>query len=55
MVDKKESKEEPKAKCDNHPQRNAVVVTDGDGVHSEIALCEECAPEHLLDQAKDNE
>jgi hypothetical protein len=57
MVDKKEAKKEEssRAKCDNHPQRLAVIVTDGGGVHSEVKLCEECAPQELLDQLKDDD
>lgn len=29
--------------CDNHSERDAVVITDDNGAHNEIALCEECA------------
>lgn len=56
MAEKRETKTEaPKAKCDNHPRRDAVVVSTGGGVHSEIHLCEECAPPELLAQVKDND
>lgn len=34
----------PTKKCDNHPGRNARLITSSDGSHSEIALCDECIP-----------
>lgn len=33
--------------CDNHPDVEATLVTDGDGKFSEIALCEACIPDSL--------
>lgn len=30
-------------KCDNHPDAEAVIVTDGNGAHSEQKFCQECA------------
>jgi hypothetical protein len=40
VVEEKVSK-----KCNNHPGRNATLVTTSNGTHSEVALCEECTPE----------
>lgn len=32
-------------KCNNHPNRDATLVTTSNGTHSEVALCGECTPE----------
>lgn len=33
----------PKPKCDNHPDRNATLVTDGKSFQV-LHLCEKCVP-----------
>lgn len=33
--------------CDNHPDRPAVLVTDGDGRFDTIRLCQACVPATL--------
>jgi hypothetical protein len=33
--------------CDNHPDRPAVLVTDGDGKFETIKLCHACVPPTL--------
>ncbi len=37
-----EKKSQAKKSCDNHPDNEATLVTDGNGAHSEIALCDVC-------------
>lgn len=32
--------------CDNHPDREAVFSTDGNGAFQTIRFCEECVPRH---------
>lgn len=34
----------PKAKCDNHPDRDAEVSTTRGGIHSKVNLCKDCIP-----------